>query len=698
MSKENTVEENAAVDVATNEDDKTPVTSRKYKITVCVIAVLLAIAFLVKDYVIFREMMDGSAGDEVGISSFIKWWFDERKSYMIIGVIIMLIPYEIIYNIDHNIFGSIYKDSDKNRKWTTIGYLFIMLILPVWIILSVHVKYQMAVILCNAAMGFVVCLNLKQYFSTALGWLVYVTIYNTGSFGSIFYCIYFRADAVLDSVDPRSWIHMGYVDAYLIMIYLSSAIAFVVYALLVDKDDRKLFTILWELVVAVGIPVFIFYKTVKTAVASVDYNLFDLIGFVGVSETGIQAFKNPYLLAMYVSFLVIVVLMVYALKKVSEYSRRRMMVLIWTAMFMFLMLMIDVISETGIGAGYSSLFTIFDMVNVIVLFIAIRALIIPVKSCPDMECNFSSEEERIQELEFKNKIMMTYIDGIQDEVDTLINYMKILEVTQNKDRAHVSYLIESDSEAAKSILEYRDEMNKVIASVQERGGPVNYKELIDKMNEFKDAVENKIDDAYRQKFKEMGYDDDEIDAAMSSGEDNRHQDNMDNFSNEKIYDEKEIRSNYRHLTQLLISRHLTITTMESATSGQIASLVTDTEGSSAVLKGAFVTYCNEAKIMQGVPAEIIDRYTVYSKETAGSMAQTCRNAYNANIGIGVTGTMGNVDPANPNASVQGQVYFAIDIDGDVQTYYIELPPQPTRLAYKLAVAEEIYEELVKRLE
>ena len=100
--------------------------------------------------------------------------------------------------------------------------------------------------------------------------------------------------------------------------------------------------------------------------------------------------------------------------------------------------------------------------------------------------------------------------------------------------------------------------------------------------------------------------------------------------------------------------------------------------------------------MQGVPAEIIDKYTVYSKETAGSMAQACRKAYNANIGIGVTGTMGNVDPANPDASIPGQVYF--DIDGDVEEYYVELLPQQTRLAYKLAVAEKIYEELIKRLD
>lgn len=188
--------------------------------------------------------------------------------------------------------------------------------------------------------------------------------------------------------------------------------------------------------------------------------------------------------------------------------------------------------------------------------------------------------------------------------------------------------------------------------------------------------------------------------------------------NMKIYDETVIRENYRRLTEFLIREHLTITTMESATSGQIASLITDTEGSSAVLKGAFVTYCNEAKIMQGVPAEIIEKYSVYSKETAEAMASACRKTYQADIGIGVTGTMGNVDPANAAASVPGQVYFAISrangqtdriadeaIDGatfgtvvEVTAYHIELPPQESRLQYKLAVAQEIYEALKKELQ
>ena len=56
-----------------------------------------------------------------------------------------------------------------------------------------------------------------------------------------------------------------------------------------------------------------------------------------------------------------------------------------------------------------------------------------------------------------------------------------------------------------------------------------------------------------------------------------------------------------------------------------------------------------------------------------------------------------MDPANPEASVPGQVYFAIELNGEVMSYYLELQTQPTRLAYKLAVAKEIYDALMERL-
>lgn len=154
------------------------------------------------------------------------------------------------------------------------------------------------------------------------------------------------------------------------------------------------------------------------------------------------------------------------------------------------------------------------------------------------------------------------------------------------------------------------------------------------------------------------------------------------------YIEKSIREEYHKLTTLLIEKNLTVTTMESATSGQIASLITDTEGASAIMKGAFITYSNEAKIMQGVSGEVIQTYGVYSKETASEMASAARHAFHADIGIGITGTMGNIDLANSD-SIPGQVYFAIDFCGKLYCYHKSISLQPSRYAYKLAVAKEV---------
>ena len=149
---------------------------------------------------------------------------------------------------------------------------------------------------------------------------------------------------------------------------------------------------------------------------------------------------------------------------------------------------------------------------------------------------------------------------------------------------------------------------------------------------------------------------------------------------------------YRAITKALIEKNITITTMESCTAGLIASLITDTEGSSAIFRGAYITYSNQAKIQAGVPSGIIEKFGVYSIETAVAMATACRKAFSADIGIGVTGSMGNIDPANGD-SVPGEVFFAIDFRGNVEKYHIKVPHQENRFAYKLYVAEQISREL-----
>ena len=158
--------------------------------------------------------------------------------------------------------------------------------------------------------------------------------------------------------------------------------------------------------------------------------------------------------------------------------------------------------------------------------------------------------------------------------------------------------------------------------------------------------------------------------------------------------EKNVREKFRYITNTLIKEQLTITTMESCTSGLVASLLTDTEGASAVLKGAFVTYSNEAKIKQNVPADVIERFGVYSEETAREMALAAKRAYGADIAVGVTGTMGNVDPAN-NDSTPGEVFFAIAHKEGTESFHISVPVQDSRYEYKLFVAGAIAEEITR---
>ena len=149
-----------------------------------------------------------------------------------------------------------------------------------------------------------------------------------------------------------------------------------------------------------------------------------------------------------------------------------------------------------------------------------------------------------------------------------------------------------------------------------------------------------------------------------------------------------VRAEYTALTKKLIETGLTVTTMESCTGGLIASLITDTVGASAVMKGAYVTYSNEAKIMNGVPEKTISDFGVYSDETAAAMASVCRENYHADIGIGVTGSLVSVDPGN-RGSVPGEVYFAVDFRGEVFCGRVTCAEGLPRAECKLTAAHAI---------
>lgn len=146
----------------------------------------------------------------------------------------------------------------------------------------------------------------------------------------------------------------------------------------------------------------------------------------------------------------------------------------------------------------------------------------------------------------------------------------------------------------------------------------------------------------------------------------------------------------------LIERKLTIATMESCTGGGIANEITNISGASAIIKESYITYCNDAKIKQGVSAEVIEKYSVYSRETAIEMARAVKKQACSDYSIGVTGQLGRIDPNNPVEKLN-RVWFAISDENNNITSKELVVASNDRSIQKEYVINEIAKELVSLL-
>lgn len=125
----------------------------------------------------------------------------------------------------------------------------------------------------------------------------------------------------------------------------------------------------------------------------------------------------------------------------------------------------------------------------------------------------------------------------------------------------------------------------------------------------------------------------------------------------------------KEVIEKLTNLHKTVATMESCTGGGVANAITNIEGASEVLKFSAVTYSNEYKIKMGVDKNIIDKYSVYSMETAIEMSTNISKFANSNYGVGITGKLNRVDINNPFG--EDNVVFISIYDRDNNKYYNE---------------------------
>lgn len=92
---------------------------------------------------------------------------------------------------------------------------------------------------------------------------------------------------------------------------------------------------------------------------------------------------------------------------------------------------------------------------------------------------------------------------------------------------------------------------------------------------------------------------------------------------------------------LLRESNLTLATAESCTGGLLGHLITNVPGSSDYYMGGMVTYSNDAKErLLGVNPETLESHGAVSRETVLEMAQGARLAFDAELGISISGVAG----------------------------------------------------------
>lgn len=121
------------------------------------------------------------------------------------------------------------------------------------------------------------------------------------------------------------------------------------------------------------------------------------------------------------------------------------------------------------------------------------------------------------------------------------------------------------------------------------------------------------------------------------------------------------------VVETAIAAGTTVGTAESLTGGLISAALTSVPGSSAVVRGAVVSYVNDVKSgLLGVDAPLLAKQGAVNADTACAMAKGACKALGADVAVAVTGIAGpgGAEPGKP----VGTVWVAICAQGETEAF------------------------------
>ena len=150
------------------------------------------------------------------------------------------------------------------------------------------------------------------------------------------------------------------------------------------------------------------------------------------------------------------------------------------------------------------------------------------------------------------------------------------------------------------------------------------------------------------------------------------------------------------LVELLLKHNLTISFAESCTGGLMAATLINVSGASNVINESYVTYSDDAKNkILGVSKNTIEKFSVYSKETAYEMARGLSLISKSNISVSITGLAGGTIYHTGDGSYNACII--LNINGKKEIIELEKHEKGTRNEVRKRQVNYLFYQIIKAL-
>lgn len=369
-------------------DNKTHLTTRTYKIKVTVIGILTVLVYIAGQYVMFCNLPTLESTGEHVETNFLKWAINRNVGCIIIGIILMLIPYEWLADKFIKSHEKKLNTSSVYRIRTIIGAGIVLPFVATMLVIAIPTSYLDMAIVCCA--GSVIALGIFVFplFENKINYQVYLAIIGFISMALVYVLTLYQkpeyTNYFISFIMPE--LRLQYL--FILFVFLSIIIAAFVQCIAKKEDPLKcnILAFIWITIIAIFCWIIVFNLLGMASEDGFTLKLHNL--YMQYMDFSMSAF-HPSFMSLSGILAVNIVFSAFAVKCTSKYSIGRADVLRWVTI-MFVMLTI-----WQVGVGFTKPYDrcdslVADHANALLIFIFLRAMIIPRKTDSEIVCDFDS--------------------------------------------------------------------------------------------------------------------------------------------------------------------------------------------------------------------------------------------------------------------------------------------------------------------